>query len=82
MDTLQKNITVSYDIIKHMQRKCGTETIFISFTLSQPQWNGQVGRGQDQYLMSYVSCSKLMWDWQSKSRLHKGLSVSAGGFLS
>jgi hypothetical protein len=46
-NTLQENITVTYDIIKYMQRKCGTVTTFLGFSLSQPQWNRQVGRGQD-----------------------------------
>jgi hypothetical protein len=59
-----------------------TETNIHGFSSSQPQWNGQVGWGQDQYLMSYVSWSKLMWDWQSKSHLPKGLSMSTGGFSS
>jgi hypothetical protein len=58
------------------------ETTFRGFSLSPLQWNGQVGRGQDQYLLPYVSWSKLMWDWQSKSHLHMGLSVLAGGFSS
>jgi hypothetical protein len=42
MNTLQENITVNYDIINHIQRKCRTETTFLGFSLSQPQWNGQV----------------------------------------
>jgi hypothetical protein len=32
-----------------------TETTFLNFYSSQPQLNGDVGNGQDQYLMSYVS---------------------------
>jgi hypothetical protein len=59
-----------------------TETTFRGFSLFQPQLNGEVGNGQDKYLMPYVLWSKLMWDWQSKSHLHKGLSVSVGGFSS
>jgi hypothetical protein len=81
-NTLQENITVNYNIINNMQRKCRTETTFLRFSLSQPQWNGQVSRGQDRYLLPYVSCSKLMWNWQSKSHLHKGLSALVRGFSS
>jgi hypothetical protein len=62
--------------------KVRTKTTFYGFSSSQPRRNGQVGWGQDQYLLPYVSWSKLMWNWQSKSHLHKGLSVSAGGFSS
>jgi hypothetical protein len=31
-----------------MQRKYETEATFLGFSLSQPQWNGHVGKGQDQ----------------------------------
>jgi hypothetical protein len=82
MNTLQENITVNYDIINNTQRKCRTKTTFLSFSLSRPQWNGHVGRGQDQYLLPHVSYSKLTWDWQSKLHLHKSLSVSTEGFSS
>jgi hypothetical protein len=52
-----------------------TKTTFRDFSLPQPQLIREMDNGQYQYLMPYVSCSKLMWDWQSKSHLHKGLSV-------
>jgi hypothetical protein len=63
VNTLQENKMVNDDIIKNRQCKCRTETTFIGFSLSQPQLNGEVENGQDQYHMSYVLWSKLMWDW-------------------
>jgi hypothetical protein len=82
VNTLYKNKTVNDDIINNRQHKCRTESTFLDFSSSQPQLNEVVGNRQDQYLLPYVSCSKLMWDWQSKSHLHNGLSTSAGGLWS
>jgi hypothetical protein len=80
VNILQENKTVNDDIIRICNVNVRTETIFRNFSSSQPQLNGEVGNRQDQYLMPYVSWFKFMWDWQSKSHLHKGLSASAGGF--
>jgi hypothetical protein len=82
VNTLQKIKWSMTTILRIWNVNVRTETTFRGFSSSQPQWNGHVGWGQDQYLLSYVSWSKLLWDWQSKSHLHMDLSASAKGFSS
>jgi hypothetical protein len=82
VNTIQKNKMVNGDIIKNRHCNVKTETTFLDFSSSQPQLNGEVGNGQDQYLPPYVLCSKFMWDWQSKSHLHNDLFVLVEGLQS
>jgi hypothetical protein len=80
VNTLWKMKWLMMTILRIWNVNVRTETTFRGFSSSQPQWNRQVGKGRDQYLLPYVSWSKLLWDWQSKSHLHTGLSASVGGF--
>jgi hypothetical protein len=80
VNTLQKIEWLMMTILRICNVNVRIETTFHGFSSSQPQSNGQVGWGQDQYLLVYVLWSELMWDWQSKLLLYQGLSASAEGF--